>query len=40
MAEWREGLARLSDRVELALHDVARVGDDLRVLARVLRTEA
>ena len=40
VAEWRTGLARLSDRVALALHDVARVGDDLRVLARVMPKEA
>ena len=40
VAEWRTGLDRLSDRVALALHDVARVGDDLRVLARVLPKEA
>ncbi len=29
------GLARLADRVPLAIHDVARVGADLRVLARI-----
>jgi len=40
VAEFRDGLARLSDRVALALHDVARVGDDLRVLARVLPKES
>ena len=40
VAEFRTGLSRLSDRVALALHDVARVGDDLRVLARVVRAEA
>jgi len=40
IAEFRTGLSRLSDRVALAIHDVARVGDDLRVLARVVRAEA
>ena len=40
VAEWRTGLDRLSDRVALTLHDVARVGDDLRVLARVVPKEA
>jgi len=40
VAEFPAGLARLSDRVALALHDVTRVGDDLRVMARVVRTEA
>jgi diaminohydroxyphosphoribosylaminopyrimidine deaminase/5-amino-6-(5-phosphoribosylamino)uracil reductase len=39
VAEYPTGLAKLSDRVALALHDVARVGDDLRVMARVARTE-
>jgi diaminohydroxyphosphoribosylaminopyrimidine deaminase/5-amino-6-(5-phosphoribosylamino)uracil reductase len=39
VAEFRSGLARLSDRIALALHDVARVGADLRVLARVVRKE-
>jgi diaminohydroxyphosphoribosylaminopyrimidine deaminase/5-amino-6-(5-phosphoribosylamino)uracil reductase len=33
------GLARLADRVPLAIHDVARVGADLRVIARVVRKE-
>ena len=37
VAEFRNGLAELSDRVALAIHDVARIGDDLRVLARVRR---
>ena len=40
VAEFRTGLSRLSDRVALAFHDVARVGDDLRLLARVVRVEA
>ena len=40
IAEFRGGLSRLSDRVALTLHDVARVGDDLRVLARVVPKEA
>jgi diaminohydroxyphosphoribosylaminopyrimidine deaminase/5-amino-6-(5-phosphoribosylamino)uracil reductase len=35
IAEWPVGLSRLSERVALSLHDVARVGDDLRVIARV-----
>ena len=39
IAEFRNGLARLSERVALAIHDVARVGDDLRVLARVARKD-
>ncbi len=38
IAEWRDGLSTLADRVALELHDVARVGDDLRVVARVVRT--
>ena len=37
IAEFRTASPRLSDRVALTLHDVARVGDDLRVLARVVR---
>ena len=40
MAEWREGLSDLGDRVALVLHDVVRVGDDLRLMARIARTEA
>ena len=39
IAEFRNGLAQLSDRVALAIRDVARVGDDLRVLARVVRKD-
>jgi hypothetical protein len=30
------GLAHLSERVPLALHDVARIGDDVRLRARVV----
>ncbi len=40
MAEWRDGLSRLTDRVALELLDVARVGGDLRVVARVVRAVA
>jgi len=36
IAEFRTGLSRLSDRIAMTLHDVTRVGDDLRVLARVV----
>jgi diaminohydroxyphosphoribosylaminopyrimidine deaminase/5-amino-6-(5-phosphoribosylamino)uracil reductase len=39
IAEWPAGLSRLSDRILLSLHDVARVGDDLRVIARVATKE-
>ena len=35
IAEWRSGLSSLSDRVPLDLVDVARVGDDLRIISRV-----
>jgi len=35
IAEWRSGLADLSDRIPLAIVDVTRIGDDLRILARV-----
>jgi diaminohydroxyphosphoribosylaminopyrimidine deaminase/5-amino-6-(5-phosphoribosylamino)uracil reductase len=35
MAEWRSGLASLSDRIPLDIIDVTRVGDDLRIVARV-----
>jgi diaminohydroxyphosphoribosylaminopyrimidine deaminase / 5-amino-6-(5-phosphoribosylamino)uracil reductase len=35
IAEFPVPLARLSDRIDVVLHDVARVGDDLRVVARV-----
>ena len=37
MAEFPGGLACLADRVALSVHSVGRVGDDIRVLARVLR---
>jgi riboflavin biosynthesis pyrimidine reductase len=37
IAEWRSGLSSLSERVSLGLVDVARVGDDLRIIARVRR---
>jgi diaminohydroxyphosphoribosylaminopyrimidine deaminase/5-amino-6-(5-phosphoribosylamino)uracil reductase len=33
------GLTRLADRVPLAIHDVARVGGDLRVIARIMRKD-
>jgi len=39
VAEFATGVARLSDRIALAIHDVARIGDDIRVRARVLRKE-
>jgi len=35
IAEWRNGLSSLSDRVPLDLVDVARIGVDLRIIARV-----
>jgi diaminohydroxyphosphoribosylaminopyrimidine deaminase/5-amino-6-(5-phosphoribosylamino)uracil reductase len=38
IAEFASGLARLSDRVALSLHDVTKVGEDLRVMARVRRS--
>ena len=38
IAEWREGLSDLSERVALDLVDVVRVGDDLRLVARVRNT--
>ena len=40
MPNGADGLSALADRVALELHDVARVGDDLRVVARVVRTGA
>ena len=39
MVVWREGLARLADRVALAISDITRVGDDVRIVARVRRTD-
>ena len=38
IAEWRKGLSDLSERVALDLVDVTRVGDDLRLVARVRNT--
>jgi len=35
IAEWRSGLADLSDGIPLAIVDVTRIDDDLRILARV-----
>jgi diaminohydroxyphosphoribosylaminopyrimidine deaminase/5-amino-6-(5-phosphoribosylamino)uracil reductase len=35
IAEWRSGLASLSDRIRLDIVDVTRIGDDLRIIARV-----
>lgn len=40
IAEWPHGLSALADRVALELHDVARLGDDFRVVARVVPTGA
>jgi diaminohydroxyphosphoribosylaminopyrimidine deaminase/5-amino-6-(5-phosphoribosylamino)uracil reductase len=31
------GLARLADRIPLEIHDVTRIGDDLRVIGRIVR---
>jgi len=39
VAAFAAGLQSLDDDVALAYHDIARVGDDLRVIARVLRKE-
>jgi diaminohydroxyphosphoribosylaminopyrimidine deaminase/5-amino-6-(5-phosphoribosylamino)uracil reductase len=39
IAEFRSGLARLTDRVPLAYHAIDRIGADLRVLARVQAQE-
>jgi diaminohydroxyphosphoribosylaminopyrimidine deaminase/5-amino-6-(5-phosphoribosylamino)uracil reductase len=39
VAAFPGGLARLADRVPLALADVTRIGDDLRVIARVQHRE-
>ncbi len=39
VAEFPGGLTRLADRVSLRLQEVARVGDDVRVQARVIRKE-
>jgi diaminohydroxyphosphoribosylaminopyrimidine deaminase/5-amino-6-(5-phosphoribosylamino)uracil reductase len=35
IAEWPDGLGQLADRVPLSIHAVDRIGDDLRVIARV-----
>jgi diaminohydroxyphosphoribosylaminopyrimidine deaminase/5-amino-6-(5-phosphoribosylamino)uracil reductase len=40
IADFRDGLARLADRVPLTIHAVDRVGTDLRILARVHSKEA
>jgi len=40
VAEFRDGLARLADRVPLSIHAVDRVGTDLRIIARVNVKEA
>ena len=37
IAEWRSGLSSLSERVSLGIVDVARIGDDLRIISRVRR---
>ena len=40
IADFRDGLARLADRVPLTIHAADRVGADLRILARVHSKEA
>jgi diaminohydroxyphosphoribosylaminopyrimidine deaminase/5-amino-6-(5-phosphoribosylamino)uracil reductase len=35
IAEWPASLERLADRVALSMHSVDRIGDDLRIVARV-----
>ena len=40
IAVWRDGLSHLADRVPLTLCDITRVGDDVRIVARIARTEA
>ena len=40
IAVWREGLSHLADRVPLTLCDITRVGDDVRIVARIARREA
>ena len=40
IAQFTAGLARLEDRMALTIHDVARIGNDLRVAARVVRVAA
>jgi len=39
IAEFATGLERLADRIAFALHDVARVGEDLRIIARIVRKD-
>jgi diaminohydroxyphosphoribosylaminopyrimidine deaminase/5-amino-6-(5-phosphoribosylamino)uracil reductase len=39
IAEFPSGLAHLSERVAVALREVTRIGDDLRVVARVTHRE-
>ena len=39
VAAFPGGLARLADRVPFVMHDVTRIGDDLRVIARTARKE-
>ena len=39
VADFGAGLQKLADGVALRFHDVARVGDDLRVIARVERKD-
>ena len=39
VAEFATAIGRLSDRIRVAIHDVERVGDDLRLLARVVRKD-
>jgi len=39
IAEFATGLPRLADRIAFTLRDVARIGDDLRVIARVVRKD-
>jgi diaminohydroxyphosphoribosylaminopyrimidine deaminase/5-amino-6-(5-phosphoribosylamino)uracil reductase len=40
IAEWPDGLPRLADRVPVSIHAVDRIGDDLRVIARVNATKS
>ena len=40
IAQFASGLTRLEDRMALTIHDVARIGDALRVTARVVRKAA
>ena len=36
IAQFTNGLTRLGDRIALTIHDVARIGEDLRVTARIV----